>query len=377
MPYAVSMALDLLPDVLAALALSFPIPVADAGCPGYYYDPCDAAEFWSSLAPRNAQQIPSDGVLVLQGAYHGGWDDGALANIDLSVTRDGQPIAGALERDSLPGVLVWRPADAWVPGATYELGGSVNNMNPDGAVCAPGSLPIASDVVIADAPAPALDKPGLSGSPSVVVQPSISLDTLACCEGAAPSAGYGGCYGGGSYVDWDQAECAPIAGVGYLTVEFTGTPPVAGPAAQQIVYTRRVVGTAPLSSLDPSFSFTDDAPFCASLEARDLASGAITTSASLCFGDQVADQLGPQTLAVPDTLSCALQQCEVVGGGWNLDNCSPVDPDGPSSDSATAGGGEDDDKGCGCRSGVGDGPGPGGLLGLVALLGLTRRRRVR
>lgn len=362
---------DVLPDVLTALALAFPIPVTDAGCPGYYYDPCDTVEFWSSLTPHNAQQIPSDGVLVLQGARNGSWDDGVLTNIDLTVTLDGQPIAGALELGPAPGVLVWRPEAAWVPGATYELSGSVNNMNPDGVVCAPGSLPIASDVVIADEPGAPFGKPGLSGAPSVLVQPMISLDSLACCEGAAPSSGYGSCYGNDSYLDWDPAECAPLAGVGYLTVEFTGTPAAAGPAAQQIVYTRRINGAWPLSSLDPSFSFTSDAPFCASLEARDLASGAFTTSASLCFGDQVAEQLGPQDLAAPDTLTCALQQCEVVGGGWNLDNCSPVDP---SPDSGTAGGGEEDDKGCGCSSGASDAPGPGALLGLVGLLGLARRR---
>ena len=102
MPYHVWM----VPDLVAALALSFPIPATELGCPGYYYDPCEAAEFWTTLTPHNAAQIPSDGVLVLQGARHGTWDDGATATVELAVTLDGQPVAGALERSPMPGVLV-------------------------------------------------------------------------------------------------------------------------------------------------------------------------------------------------------------------------------------------------------------------------------
>lgn len=370
MSYAVRM----LPDLIAALALSFPIPVADAGCPGYYYDPCDTLEFWSTLAPHNAQQIPSDGVLVLQGARHGSWDDAALASVELAVTLEGQPVAGALELSPLPGVVVWRPEAAWVPGATYKLSGTVTNVNPDGVVCADATLPIVSDVVIASEPGAPLGKPGLSGVPSVTVEPTVSLATMACCEGEAPSVSYGGC-GGSDSVYYDAAVCAPISGIGHLSVVFTGTPAAEGPAAQQILYTRRIVGTPPSTSFDPSFGFVSDAPFCAALEALDLASGAITTSASLCFGDAVVDQLGPQAIAVPETLTCALQQCAELNAAWNLDDCEPVGPQ-PDPDSGTAGGGEDGDKGCGCHSGD-EGPGGATLLGLAGLLGLARRRRAR
>ncbi len=350
------------------MALSFPIPVADVGCPGYYYDPCEALEFWSTLAPVNAQQIPSDGVLVLQGARHGGWGDSAIAKVEIAVTLADQPVAGALELSPLPGVLVWRPEAAWVPGATYKLTGSVtNNTSPDGTVCADAKVPIASEVVISADPGAPLGKPGLTGVPTVTVDPIISLATLACCAGASPTAnGSGSC--GGSYVNFDPAVCAPIKGTGRIAVEFTGTPAAEGPAAQQIVYTQRIAGTVPVSTLDPSFSVISDAPFCAAIEALDLASGAITTSASLCFGDAVVDQLGPQSLAVPETLTCALQKCSELEGTWDPDNCWPIDPD---SDTA----GESDDKGCDCSSG--DGPGGAGLLGIVGLLGLARRRRSR
>jgi MYXO-CTERM domain-containing protein len=363
----------MLPEFVAALALSFPIPVADVGCPGYYYDPCESLEFWSTLAPVNAQQIPSDGVLVLQGARHGGWDDAALATIELDLTLAGEPVAGALELSPLRGVLVWRPEVAWVPGATYKLSGSVTNpTSPEGIICVEDVLPITADVVIAAGPAAPLGKPGLSGTPSVTTEPLISLDTLACCEGVAPVIEPSGC--SGTYIYFDPAQCAPTRGTGHLAVEFTGTPAATGPAAQQIVYTQRIAGFPAVTSLDPSFSFVSDAPFCAALEALDLASGAITTSASLCFGDAVADQLGAQDLAIPDTLTCALQQCEEQDGSWNLEACEPLDPVNP--DTGTGGAGEDGDKGCGCNS---HDENPGGLvlLGFAALVGLTRRRRVR
>lgn len=359
------------------MALSFPIPVADAGCPGYYYDPCETLEFWSTLTPRNAQQIPSDGVLVLQGARQGTWDDSAIAAVELSVTLEDQPVAGALELSPLPGVLVWRPEAAWVPGATYTLSGVVTNpTSPDGTVCAAATLPIAGELVISAEPGAPLGKPGLSGTPSVTLEPTISLSTLACCDGAAPSYGSGGC-GGGSGIYFDPAMCAPIAGTGYLAVDFTGTPAAEGPAAQQILYTQRIAGTPPITSLDPSFRFVSDAPFCAAIEALDLASGAITTSASLCFGDAVVDQLGPQALAVPETLTCALERCSELDGTWNPDDCEPIDPDsGTGSGSGSDSAGADDDKGCGCNSSD-EGPGGAGLLGLVGLLGLARRRRAR
>lgn len=370
MLYAVRM----LPDLIAALALSFPIPAGEIGCPGYYYDPCEAAEFWSGLTPYNAEQIPSDGVLVLQGAYHGSWDDGATASVELAVTLAGEPVAGALERSPLPGVLVWRPTEAWVPGASYDLSGSVTNAESDGLACGPAQLSIDGSVVIAAEPAAPLGKPGLSGTPMVAVTPLVTLETLACCKGSTPEiVAASDC--GGSYVNFDPKKCAPIQGTGTLSVDFTGTPAAEGPAAKQILYTQRVVGSPPITMFDPSFSVISQAPFCVTLEALDLASGVITTSDSQCFGDAVAEQLGPQDIAVSDTLTCALQQCEPADSSWDPDLCGPVAPD---SSTATGGGEDDGDKGCGCRaSDSGASTGPAGLLALVGLLGLARRRRGR
>ena len=147
-------------DKLAALALAFPIliatatpNVAEADAAGCYY-PCEGLDFWPDLVPINAASIPSDGVLVLQG-NHQGDDAASLPTIELTVTKDGQPIAGALEASSLHGVLIWRPTDPWVAGATYAMTGTVTNP-PDLIDCAAPMLMLDAALNIDAAPGTAI-----------------------------------------------------------------------------------------------------------------------------------------------------------------------------------------------------------------------------
>jgi len=370
---------------LAALALAFPILAAAAApgvaqaCPGYY-GPCDGYEFWQDLAAVNATKIPSDGVLVLQGTHQG--DDAAsLPTIELTVTKDGQPLAGALEVTSIHGVLVWRPTEAWEAGATYALAGAVNNP-PSGDTCAPLMVVIEDTVNIDVAPGAAIGPVDFVGEGMLQTDPKVSLSTLACCEGATPSMGYAGC--GGEQVYWDPAQCAPTQGHGYLTVQITGEPAAPGPVAAQIEYTLMVNGNEYRTSQAPQFSFTADVPFCAVMEAKDLGSGAVTMGQKQCFGDAIADQLGPQVLDPSKTLKCALEQCSTGIVQWDPMMCVPYEPDTPptTSDSddgsgssgADTAGGDEGDKGCGCDTGPG---GDAGLLALIGVVGLTRRRRRR
>ena len=378
----------MLPELINAASLAFPIPLADAaGC--YYNEQCATSEFWSSLEPHNAAKIPTDGVLVLQGAHNGPWDDSVLANVAVEVTLDGQPIAGALELGSAYGVLVWRPQDPWTPATTYQAHVKATHVDPEGYYCAPAEIAWDGEVVIDAAPGGVLVASELTGTPSVQQQPQVSLETLACCEGASPTEYYDGC--GGTYVQWDSEMCAPLAATGFLVVEFTGTPAATGPAAQQIVYSHKAEGIAPFEGLEPNFTVVATAPFCVALAARDLASGKVVVAPEQCFGDDVAAQLGPQVLAPPASLKCELQQCEPNGTGWDPDKCTPLDPDetptgsdtvtdGPDSEAGSSSdsdsGGEDlVPKGCACDSDAG---GDASLLALVGALGLvTRRRRPR
>lgn len=375
-------------DKLAALALAFPILAAAAApgvaeaCPGYY-EPCQGYSFWQDLTPVNAAKIPSDGVLILQGNHNGDAAE-TLATIDLTVTKDGQPIAGALEVTSMHGVLAWRPAEPWEAGATYALSGKVSNP-PEVSYCGPVELLLEDTLFIDDVPGEALGSVDFVGQTIVQLTPQVSLETLACCAGATPSSGYYGC--GGLEVYWDPEECAPTQAHGYLSVQLTGEPAAAGPVAAQIVYSLQVDGNLHSTALAPQFSVFGDAPFCAVIEATDIGSGVTTMGQKHCFGDAVAGQLGPQTLDPKEKLQCALEQCatDAVPSTWDPTMCTPFEPaspttsdsegasGGPSSDDDSAGE-NDDDKGCDCDAGSGV---DAGLLALVGLVGLVRRRRRR
>lgn len=377
---------------LRALALGFPIVVATLtpdtaeACPGGYYDPCSEFDFWADLTPKNAAKIPADGVLVLQGAHQGGDDADWLTKIELTVTKDGQPVAGALAATSQHGVLIWRPDAPWSPGATYQLTGAL--MNPDiEDYCGPATIPLAADLVIDSEVGATIGAVQFTGTVTSTVVPQVTLETLACCPGATPSEGYGGC--GGTYVNWDDTQCAPMAAYGSFSVEIVGEPAATGPVADEILYTLLVDGMEYARDRVPTFNvYASDKPFCAVIEAEDLASGLVTQGPEQCFGAELVDQLGALVLDPADTLDCELQQCEVVNGMWDPMQCTPfeAEPTGSASqsDSVSAGesgsdGGTQEDggeKACACRHAT---PGDASLaaLGSLGVLALLRRRRGR
>ncbi len=378
---------------LHALPLAFPIfaaalaPDTAEACP--QPGPCYLLEFWGDLAPVNAAQIPADGVLVLQGTHENGADEDWLTQIELTVTKDGQPTAGALEATSLHGVLAWRPAAPFEPGAALKVNGKVTN--PDEASsynCADEEIVFAADLMIDAENGAPLEPVELVGVVETESAPVVSFETLACCPGAAPEPGSAYNYCDlGETIDWDPATCTPIATHGYLSVTLTGGPATTGPAAEQVLYTLKVDGAAHSVARAPSFSVHGDAAFCAVIEAMDLASGAITSSAEQCFGQDLGDVLGQHPLE-PAELGCPLQQCEVVDGLWDPTMCTPldtepspttsdtmVDADATDTDPSDSGGSQDGgDEGCACAAAP---TGDAGLLALVGLLGLGRRRQAR
>lgn len=394
-------------DKIQALALASPIlaialaPGAAEACP---YDACAGNDFWTDLAPVNAAKIPADGVLVLQGTHEGGADQDWLTKIDLSVTKDGQPVAGALEATSEHGVLVWRPAEPWEPGATLQMTGAVHNQEFDDYYdCADTEIPFASDIVIDTEPGAPLGEVELAGAVEHETVVEVSLETLACCSGAVPHLGYADC-DGSENVYWQDDVCAPTLARGYLDVALTGTPATTGPAAEQLIYRLKVGGVLHSSGRAPIFHVRDDAPFCAVVEVEDLASGEVTVGAEQCFGQELAAVLGPQPLDPTATLDCPLQQCEVVMGSWDPEQCTPFDtepspttsdttPDtttdtttdgGPATDGTGAADSEvppdsgapqeGGEQGCACDVAP---DGGAGLLALIGALGLARRRRGR
>lgn len=372
-------------DKLQTLALAFPIVVAALvpneaeACPGGGYYPCADFDFWQDITPINAAKIPADGVLLLQGTHENGDDADWLTKIELTVTKDGQPIAGALAATSAHGLLIWRPDAPWTPGATYQMSGLVTNPDFGTYACGPVTLPFAADLVIDTEIGTTLAPVEFSATVKTQTFPEVTLATLACCPGATPSEGYGGC--GGTYVNWDETTCAPTSTHGYFSVDLAGMPAATGPAANEILYTLKTNGAVQATSLAPTFGVYLDTAFCAVIEAQDLASGKVTVSEEQCFGEDLADVLGVHPVDPSKQLACSLQQCEVVNGMWDPMNCTPYDPenvpttsDTMSSSDSDSGGQDDGGKGCACQTTA---AGDAGLLALVAIVGLTRRRRVR
>ncbi len=354
---------------------------------GGYYDPCDEVPGWIEFSLLSSGTIPADGVLVLQGAWRGAQPPGP-DTVALTVTVDDAPVAGAVEATQFPGLVIWRPAAAWTAGATATIGGGATNEGADGE-CLQASLPVSGEVMIAADPGEGLVPVDISGVEMVTLVPTISLETLACCPGEAPQEQSSGCDEDGA-VSFDPMKCAPFAGTGIMQLTLTGTSAAVGAVDQQVVYEFVVGGQKVGFSFAPMLGLDGlQAPLCAAIHAVDLGTGATVEGMEECFGEDVAEQLGPQVLDPLATLSCDPQVCEVLWPSWDLEKCTPYGgggggetlTGGPTegggeggseggSDSSGTTSGQDDDKGCGC-----DGTGGGGPLVLAALALLGRRRR--
>jgi hypothetical protein len=372
--------------IFAAAAL---VPDEADACPDYS-DYCEVIQAWLDLVPHNAAKIPSDGVLVLRGSWPEPDFDSSLDSVALEVTLDGQPIAGALEPTPSNAVLVWRPAEPWVPGATYQLTGTVTNP-PATEQCAPLEFPLAAEIHIDSEPAAPLAPPEFDGVTELSSIPVTRLDSLACCEDApAPQEDYVGC--AGYYTDFDPEQCTPTVALGTFSLVVTGTPGTTGPAADQILYT---ANQSIRGSLAPELTLTArQTTQCVSFEAVDLATGAAVTSEEKCFGADLEPQLGYLPIDPAETLACPLEQC-AVDGVWDETMCTPLGPpadsDTPTSsdsdtidstDSASSGGsassgstdpGEEGEGACACTTDATTSP----ALIALGLLALPRRRRAR
>jgi MYXO-CTERM domain-containing protein len=363
-----------------AAALAVPdVALAEPGaCGDPYYDPCLQFSGWTALELAAGGTIPADGVLVLQGAVQGEPPPGP-DSVTLEVTEAGAPVAGALEATDLPGLLVWRPAAAWTPGATYQVVGAAQNPAEAGE-CLPAGLPIAGEVTIDAAPVAALTPVELSGAEDFQTIPLAGLQSIACCPGASPTVDIVDCGQSGG-LSYDPAQCAATQGFGYLDLALEGTPAVAGPTAQQVVYVLRGDGVPEAHASSPAFALAGLAgPTCAAIDAVDLGSGALVPGVEACFGEAFADQFGEQPLDPTEVLACDPVVCQATSEGWDVTMCSPWDGDtGVPTEGGPGGAGEggdtsgqDGEKACACDASRGPGP---GLLALVGALALARRRR--
>src|SRR5688572_2588449 len=387
---------------LAAAVPDVALATQNASCPGSdvaggpYYDPCYEFDGWTELALLSGGTIPVDGVLVLQGAFRG--ETPALETVALEVTVEDVAVAGALEATAFAGIVIWRPTEPWTAGSTVAIAGNAINAAADGT-CVPAEIPLTGEVTIAADAGAGLSAVDIDAVVMVEQIPTISLETLACCEGVKPSIASFDCEDG-TVIDFDPTQCTPTQGTGFMQLTLTGTPAAEGPVDQQIVYVLRADGWADQHAFSPMFGLAAlTAAQCAAIDAVDLGTGAVVAGEPECFGQDVP-LLGQHPIDPTATLSCALQTCAVNSNGdaWDLEMCTPLgggeeesgtptSSEGPGSEASDGSGGsegssgggdgtggQDGDKGCACDA-DGGGAGAAGLLALAGLGLLGRRRR--
>jgi MYXO-CTERM domain-containing protein len=349
--------------VLAAAWLTLTPRSAGATCEP---EACDVSDRWQSFQ-LTSEVVATDGVLVLdaeRGALAEMTDAEALEYLTASVTADGQPITGQLEVDGWGGV-VWRP-DAPLPaGASLSLSLTVDNeaLSPND-VCSAEWVELGPFVAqVSMGPAPALEPMAVASmvASSHAVYETRRLDTLVCCDGAYPMSDNVSC---GPSAEWQEGYCASTEAHGLLStgwqVELDALPPeLAGNLAMRVSTSVGTYITRPIRS---HIDIESDAPFCGHLELLQRGTGEIVALEEHCFGDDVADRLGDFAIDPDENLAamCTDQPyvCEIQGGHWDPEACEPHEI-------------VLSKKGCSTT----DRPGAPLLFGLLALLGLLRRRR--
>ncbi|WAS98883.1 MYXO-CTERM sorting domain-containing protein [Nannocystis punicea] len=396
-----------------ALALAGAILVpneAEACSPDY----CSYVEAWSSLEVLHAS-IPTDGVLLLQGVRHGDLaEEDWLDKVDLTVTRDGQPIAGAVEAAGVRDVLLWRPAEPLEPG-DYKVVGSVDN--PDDLpyeYCGPDLLEFDLGFQVEAGSSAPLSSPEATITETLIVGASEDLEDFVCCDGAMPYSYSFDCGGSGTYVEWSEGFCAARRGFGSLQVQATVAVELPPSTAAMVVRELLVEGQPFRPGFYDSLTVQSSEPICVAVQLRNLATGETALSQETCHGADVVAQLGDHAIDPAPALAAECAEgaytCALTEDGWQWDaaHCTPWPaegettgdptggpttggPDSDSSDSASsdgsdgsdgsessegpASGGQDGlvDHGCACDSRA---PSPLGALMLLGL-GLLRPRRRR
>ncbi|WAS98881.1 MYXO-CTERM sorting domain-containing protein [Nannocystis punicea] len=381
---------------LAGAALLFPAE-AEACTP----DPCAYSGGLKSLEPLNAQAIPTDGVLLLQVSR---FDDSPvedwLDTIDLTVTRDGQPIAGAVEGSEIRNLLIWQPAAPLEPG-DYQVVGDVDNPGDD--YCA-YDLELDFGFTVEAEPSMPLVPPLVEREVSVDVHERTDLLSLVCCEGAMPQRFDGYC-GSSEHVGWEEGFCAVHQGFGVLRVEMAIDTKL--PLATSAMVVRQLVvdGEPRPPEFDDALQTGAEKPFCTAVQLTNLATGETVTSEEACHGNEpeILAQLGDQAIdpaaELLENCSTPAYTCEIAESAdrWDPEQCTPWPTDdptggdpteGPTTDGPGSGGDETGDETDGPASGGQDGlvehgcacdsqaPSPLGALMLLGL-GLLRPRRRR
>lgn len=338
---------------------------------------CEGVTAVLGVEPVSQVPVPTDGVLVL--AVDSVGEPGPAqrrGRVELAVTLDGQPVAGALEAVDVDNLLLWRPAAPLQPGATYQVTGSLQNPPMIAPECGGEPPAVGFEFTAAAGPLAPAVAPELMLTEVYFDEPILSLTTVVCCDDAMPAEQMlcGAPYG----VTWGKGECAPTATRGTLRVQLTASAELDEVDAGQWVRILLRDGEPIDSDIGTSFVRELEEPACFQIVLRSLATGEQRETVEQCVGADRVDQLGVRMLDPIAELAerCAtdVYVCEHDGGRWDPLRCTSVEPVAGSGDSGEAGGAEPPagGEGCGCASAPVDAG-----QGLLALGLLLLRRRGR
>jgi len=344
-----SRTLSILLSLAALVAVAGPSTAARA-CepPACFYD----TGRWTTADLANADEIPTDGVLVVTGTrWGGGVAEAEFGAIEVKVERGGVSVAGTLEGLGLTEAFAWRPAEALVPGI-HEVTLTIDNDGidpgaPDGE-CGPATLEALFVIEVVDETSPAPAAPYLTIDATVVVDGSRDLDDYICCDGAFPYEVQGSC---DLELSWDEGRCASLRVDAGLRGWFERVDDEPALLAGALMYQLIVDGVAQTRSLDGVLRHDAAAPFCALVEVKSLATGAVAATEERCYGQHLGGPLGALTCdPTAELADCSGEpyRCENVGGEWDPQQCNPwdgvVDPDavdcgfgGPTTEGTTTG----------------------------------------
>lgn len=328
-------------------------------------DLCAGTVAVTGLERANTADLPTDGVLLLKARTSGDLDPEQLpARIQLTVTRDGLEIPGALELAVFTNLLRWRPDAPLQPG-TYLVAATLDNPGAPSGCVPSADLSLTFDV--ADATTAPLVAASIDAATFHFDEPLITLTGVVCCNDAYP---FDQVMCGMSYgLTWDRGLCTARETRGYLRITLTADPSADPISAGQWARVLRQDGELVAGGPATTFIREIEAPTCFRIDQRSLASGAVVEGEELCFGDADVDRLGVRPLdpkaALAGQCQSDLYTCEIEAGSWDPKHCmswgledTPPPADPPAST----------DAGCNLR-------GTENSVPALLLLALVSRRR--
>jgi len=330
--------------------------------------------------------------LVFAGGSSNSCVDDLWPHVVVNVRRGGRAVDGRIDIPGGTGLLVFRPDEPWIGGERYDVRVSIDNAGIGGEaswIATQEECDLPAEVELSFVAATEVSPPLPIPSPPVNISATRivdDLEVLACCPGVTPvDDGTAGC-------DWEYSwpqpgDCAYLYEETFVSIsaELPDPPDL---LRGQVLY--QLVVDGDLVAREAEFLWlwvSRAAPACAWIESIHLGTGETQRSIEACTPAELAATLGAHLRDVE--LQCDAPMLCGSSYEWSADACTPYDQDLPPTppllpsrdwaietecEAIEIPGGirpQRRSSGCSCASTPTAPP----LFGILALLGLARRRR--